>query len=109
MLDAVGYIWLILLGGPFIIAVIVLALPLDARMRWIVASILGAWFLFTLFTAFPSVGRVPGSLLGRYSGAGCRGPLFPKPAGSARSRWRKRTVPRWGARHSRGRRRIQPP
>ena len=64
MVDALGYIWLIVLGGPFIIAVIVLALPLDARMRWIVASNLGAWFLFTLFTAFPSVGRVPGSVLG---------------------------------------------
>jgi hypothetical protein len=64
MLDAVGYIWLIVLGGPFIIAVTVLALPLDARTRWIVASVLGAWFLFTVFTAFPSVGRVPGALLG---------------------------------------------
>ena len=64
MVDALGYIWLILLGGPFIIAVTVLVLPADARTRWIVASVLGAWFLFTLFTAFPSVGRVPGALLG---------------------------------------------
>jgi hypothetical protein len=64
MVDAVGYIWLIVLGGPFIIAVTVLALPVDARTRWMVASVLGAWFLFTLFTAFPGVGRVPGALLG---------------------------------------------
>ena len=63
MVDALGYVFLVL-GGPFIIAVTVLALPLDARSRWIVASVLGAWFLFTLFTAFPGVGRVPGALLG---------------------------------------------
>jgi hypothetical protein len=64
MVDALGYIWLIVLGGPFIIAVTVLALPLDARTRWMVAAVLGAWFLFTLATPFPGIGRVPGALLG---------------------------------------------
>ena len=64
MLDTVGYIWLILLGGPVCIAVIVLALPVDVRTRWIVASILAAWFLFTVFVAIPGVGPVPSALPG---------------------------------------------
>jgi hypothetical protein len=64
MVDALGYVWLIVLGGPFIIAVTALALPLDAKSRWIVASVLGAWFLFTLATPFPALGPVPGPLLG---------------------------------------------
>ena len=63
MLDAVGYIWLTL-GGPVAIGVILLALPVDVRTRWIVASVLGVWFLFTIFVAVPSVGPIPGALLG---------------------------------------------
>lgn len=63
MLDAVGDIWLIG-GGPIAIAIIILALPLDVRTRWIVASVLGAWFLFTIFVAVRSVGPVPGALPG---------------------------------------------
>ncbi len=62
MLDAVGYIWLIVLGGPLFLAVIILALPLDARTRRIVASILGAWFLFVVFVPVRSIGPVPGAL-----------------------------------------------
>jgi hypothetical protein len=64
MVDALGYIWLIVLGGPFIIAVTVLALSVDTRTRWMVAAVLAAWFLFTLATPFPGLGRVPGALLG---------------------------------------------
>lgn len=63
MVDALGYISLIV-GGPFIIAVTVLALPLDTRTRWIAAAVLAAWFLFTLATPFPGIGRLPGALLG---------------------------------------------
>ena len=77
MVDALGYVFLVL-GGPFIIAVTVLALPLDARSRWIVASVLGAWFLFTLFNSVSR--RRPGARRPawyRDSDFGCRGPLSP--------------------------------
>jgi hypothetical protein len=63
MLDALGYL-VLTLAGPGAIAVILLALPVDARTRWIVGSVLGAWFLFTIFVAVPDVGPVPGALLG---------------------------------------------
>jgi hypothetical protein len=62
MLDLIGYF--LTLGGPVAIAVIVLALPLDARTRWIVASVLGAWFLFAIFVSVPRVGPLPGALPG---------------------------------------------
>lgn len=63
MLDAVGFVALIM-AGPGAIAVVVLALPLDNRTRWIVASVLGAWFLFTIFATVPGLGPVPGALFG---------------------------------------------
>jgi hypothetical protein len=63
MIDIVGDIWLIL-GGPLAITVIVLALPLDVRTRCLLASILGAWFLFTIFVPVRSIGVVPGALPG---------------------------------------------
>jgi hypothetical protein len=63
MLDTVGSIWLVW-GAPMFVAVIVLALP-DVRTRWIVAPVLGAWFLFTVFVALPGlVGPVPTALPG---------------------------------------------
>lgn len=63
MLDALGYL-VLALAGPGAIAVILLAFPVDVRTRWLVGSILGAWFLFTIFVTVPDAGPVPGALVG---------------------------------------------
>ena len=62
MLDTFGYVYLIALGGPLVLAIVILALPVDTRTRWIVASILGAWFLFAVFVPVRSIGPIPGAL-----------------------------------------------
>ncbi len=63
MTDAVVFAFLVLCA-PVAIGVLLVALPLGPRGRWLLGGILAAWFALTAMTPLPRFGVVPGALFG---------------------------------------------
>jgi hypothetical protein len=49
---------------PLAIYVITQSFPMSSRSRWVLASILIVWFVFTSVATVPGIGPVPGALFG---------------------------------------------
>ncbi|MGL4405549.1 MAG: hypothetical protein ACRCT6_07300, partial [Notoacmeibacter sp.] len=62
-LDIIQFVFM-WLCAPLAIATILVAVPFSANLKWLVGSVLAAWFLLTAATQIPNIGPLPGGLFG---------------------------------------------